>query len=222
MDERRSNRRWALIAVTVLAVVAVSWLLASERLNTAAFTNALGFKPAAQNTSAGATKPICSQVIVPTGADCIPQHMANLPPDPGEAGKATIDGIDADKDGVRDDVQRFIFEQWPESERARRVLYEVAKVTLMRVHHGGDLGKEETRKLMPQIMRASACFVGSPNYDEMTNQSASERVRVKVTNTPERWLRAAEFDQHLAHNVYAPADESTAQACGFDPAALPN
>ena len=31
-----------------------------------------------------------------------------LPPDPGEAGKQTLEGIDSDNDGVRDDVQRYI------------------------------------------------------------------------------------------------------------------
>jgi hypothetical protein len=31
-----------------------------------------------------------------------------LPPDPGEAGKQTLEGIDSDNDGVRDDVQRWI------------------------------------------------------------------------------------------------------------------
>jgi len=30
-----------------------------------------------------------------------------LPPDPGEAGKQTLEGIDSDNDGVRDDVQRL-------------------------------------------------------------------------------------------------------------------
>jgi len=134
----------------------------------------------------------------------------------------SIDGIDADKDGVRDDVQRFIFEQWPESERARRVLYEIAKIGLMQVHHGGDLGKEETRKLAPQIMRASICYMGNTQSPALINQSAAERVRAKVTNTPERWLRAAEFDQHLAHNVYELPNETPTEACGFDLAALPN
>lgn len=31
-----------------------------------------------------------------------------LPPDPGELGKLTLEGIDSDGDGVRDDVQRWI------------------------------------------------------------------------------------------------------------------
>ncbi len=29
----------------------------------------------------------------------------NLPPDPGEVGKLTLQGVDSDEDGVRDDVQ---------------------------------------------------------------------------------------------------------------------
>lgn len=40
-----------------------------------------------------------------------------LPPDPGEAGKATLLGIDSDNDGVRDDIQRWIVQnygQYPE------------------------------------------------------------------------------------------------------------
>lgn len=31
-----------------------------------------------------------------------------LPPDPGDAGKATLEGIDSDHDGIRDDIQRYI------------------------------------------------------------------------------------------------------------------
>lgn len=31
-----------------------------------------------------------------------------LPPDPGEAGKQTLEGTDSDNDGVRDDIQRWI------------------------------------------------------------------------------------------------------------------
>ena len=116
---------------------------------------AIGLKP--PSVERAKSKPVCSQAIVPTGADCIPQHMADLPPDPGEAGKATIDGIDADKDGVRDDVQRYIWENWPDSERARRVLFAVAKTKQLEVHHGGDLGPEETRKLAPELLENGIC-----------------------------------------------------------------
>lgn len=42
-----------------------------------------------------------------------------LPPDPGEAGKATLDGIDDDSDGVRDDIQRFIAFSYPAVDQAQ-------------------------------------------------------------------------------------------------------
>jgi hypothetical protein len=45
-----------------------------------------------------------------------------LPPDPGEAGKQTLVGIDSDNDSVRDDVQRWIVLNFIESELAINVL----------------------------------------------------------------------------------------------------
>lgn len=35
-------------------------------------------------------------------------HSERVPPDPGDAGKQTLAGIDSDYDGVRDDVQRYL------------------------------------------------------------------------------------------------------------------
>ncbi|MCJ2544611.1 hypothetical protein [Thermostichus vulcanus] len=51
----------------------------------------------------------------------------NLPPDPGEEGKRTLEGIDADGDGVRDDVQRAIYRLEPRDERKRRAMLQYAK-----------------------------------------------------------------------------------------------
>lgn len=45
-----------------------------------------------------------------------------LPPDPGTPGKATLGGLDSDHDGVRDDVQRSIVLNHPESESIRAAL----------------------------------------------------------------------------------------------------
>ena len=56
------------------------------------------------------------------------QYLANLPPDPGAAGKATLAGIDAGGDGVRDDVQRWIALTYPNSQKTRAVLTQRVKV----------------------------------------------------------------------------------------------
>jgi len=52
---------------------------------------------------------------------------SSLPPDPGEAGKATLAGIDSDGDGVRDDVQRWIATTYPNSEKIRAALRQLAQ-----------------------------------------------------------------------------------------------
>ena len=63
--------------------------------------------------------------IIPDDTDIVPE---GLPPDPGEAGKVTVEGIDSDGDGVRDDVQRYIaLEQTDEGIQA--ILMDYAKIT---------------------------------------------------------------------------------------------
>ncbi|MCJ2544664.1 hypothetical protein [Thermostichus vulcanus] len=57
----------------------------------------------------------------------------NLPPDPGEEGKRTLEGIDADGDGVRDDVQRAIYRLEPRDERKRRAMLQYAKALQRRM-----------------------------------------------------------------------------------------
>ena len=42
-----------------------------------------------------------------------------LPPDPGEEGKKALLGIDTDGDGVRDDIQRYIYFTYPDDKKLR-------------------------------------------------------------------------------------------------------
>jgi len=42
-----------------------------------------------------------------------------LPPDPGKEGKETLLGIDTDGDGVRDDIQRYIYFTYPDDKKLR-------------------------------------------------------------------------------------------------------
>ena len=51
----------------------------------------------------------------------------NLPPDPGEEGKKTLLGIDTDGDGVRDDIQRYIYFTYPDDKKLRLGLTFYAK-----------------------------------------------------------------------------------------------
>jgi len=50
----------------------------------------------------------------------------NLPPDPGAEADKTVQGIDANKNGIRDDVELAIFKAYPDSAKTRAVLLQYA------------------------------------------------------------------------------------------------
>jgi hypothetical protein len=61
-----------------------------------------------------------------------------LPPDPGEAGKATLEGLDSDHDGVRDDLQREIVFMYPDRDEVRRLLRAEMKIKQQILTTSGD------------------------------------------------------------------------------------
>ncbi|MBA2547240.1 MAG: hypothetical protein H0V16_02130 [Burkholderiaceae bacterium] len=223
MDKRKSNVRWTLAALAVAAVLtAIVLMMEQPPPAIASVKSALGLQ---RDTAADAprAKPICTSPVNPNVAvpiDCIPQHLANLPPDPGPAGMKTIEGIDSDKDGVRDDVQRFIAENYGDSQRAVLALTGLAKLALKEVELGDSVSKEQAKTLAPEIMKATVCFSRSVS-EELINRRASELVQIKVTNTPERYERLQKFENLLA-GVYPLNTAPTPEVCGYDPALLPN
>jgi len=52
----------------------------------------------------------------------------NLPSDPGEAADDTVEGIDVNKNGIRDDVELAVFREYPNSAQTRAVLLQYALV----------------------------------------------------------------------------------------------
>ncbi len=50
----------------------------------------------------------------------------NLPPDPGSEADKTVQGIDANNNGIRDDVELAIFKEYPKSAKTRAVLLQYA------------------------------------------------------------------------------------------------
>ncbi|MSU45327.1 MAG: hypothetical protein EXS47_01730 [Candidatus Zambryskibacteria bacterium] len=57
----------------------------------------------------------------------------NLPPDPGGEADKTIQGVDANKNGIRDDVELAIFKEYPNSAKTRAVLLQYALALQMEV-----------------------------------------------------------------------------------------
>lgn len=57
----------------------------------------------------------------------------NLPPDPGAEADKTVAGIDANANGIRDDVELAIFKEYPNSAKTRAVLLQYALALQMEV-----------------------------------------------------------------------------------------
>ncbi len=221
MDKSKSKVRWALAALAgVVVVLAVLLMMERPPAAIASVKSAVGLQRVAAAKGPVPTKPICSQVIVPAG-DCIPQHMANMPPDPGPEGTKTIEGIDSDKDGVRDDVQRYIAENYGHSERAVMALREIAKGAQQQILIADSVSGEEAKEIGNASMKRVACFTRSVN-EEIVFSGAIGKLVTEVTNTPERYARKGKFEVLAANRFYELPMDATSLLCGYDPEKLSN
>lgn len=91
--------------------------------------------------------------VVPAAAT--PRRQA-LPPDPGADGDATVAGTDSDKDGLRDDVQRYIVLTYPDDLRTQRALGQLARSIQAAVLDAESRGASESHA--HRVARAIECL----------------------------------------------------------------
>jgi hypothetical protein len=70
-----------------------------------------------------------------------------LPPNPGEAGKETVEGIDADQNGVRNDIDRYIVFTYPDSAKIREALKQEARELQVFLRDADDKAKSRANAL---------------------------------------------------------------------------
>lgn len=142
---------------------------------------------------------------------CDPNRDAHLPPDPGEAGKQTIAGIDSNNNGVRDDVERHIYHAYPNDKEARALLTGNA-VTLQRLLQVSDEDSNQNvlADTFDSYLAAQVCLIALLGDSAADAFDGLKRV---VVNTPDR-IRAY-FDAHdsTAGGFYQ-VPENLEDACG--------
>lgn len=133
-----------------------------------------------------------------------------LPPDPGDAGKASLAGIDSDGDGVRDDVERSIVFSNPGSERIRG-----AQTFLAR----------ELQKLLTATADSQALFDSGQCLSYVASLSATPNtdyyaeVFTAQVNTAER---LAKFRSRTGTQVTFQLSSDRAKSCPFNVASMEN
>jgi len=146
-----------------------------------------------------------------------PAVLAALPPDPGDAGKKTLAGIDTDHDGVRDDVQRWIAIHYSNSEKTRAALKQKARALQAFIEDGNDPAK--ARRDAVAIDKASECLSSFADDAFYINHDFD----AVVLNTYPRLHSYLDIDKKYGG---APTSDSRRghwkQSCDFNPDAMKN
>jgi hypothetical protein len=115
-----------------------------------------------------------------------------LPPDPGEAGKQTLQGVDSDADGLRDDIQRWIAISFRDDLRTRRALIQKtladqASVMASNVEEDSIIAGRNRLDALQCLMA-----VRPEDYDSVDTQLrgvvANTRARVAALLKSNNWL----------------------------------
>lgn len=144
----------------------------------------------------------------------------NLPSDPGLESDKTVQGIDANKNGIRDDVELAIFKEYPNSAKTRAVLLQYALALQMEVVQP-IVNKETVTEIVREQSRASLCIgeiLSRKNIDKFMRDANSLDffVKEKQFNTQERKKDRTSFFENLGS--YA----SLERVCDIDYSTLPN
>ena len=136
-----------------------------------------------------------------------------VPPDPGAAGKQTLQGIDADGDGVRDDVQRFLAQQYGDDLKTYNSAKKVAISLQKEIEVGSGNDREAARKQFNQYIIAMACLRQARgdvnNYSRSEQDSkVNKKLFALVDNTPARLAAANHADDLSAGMVFMGINEN--------------
>ena len=141
---------------------------------------------------------------------------SGLPPDPGEAGMATLEGIDSDQDGIRDDIQRYIALTYPDSQKTRAALRQFT----LAFHEAILKSPDEASALnnVEDMHRAQEClwYIHSRSSIKM-----SDSLMAEYLNTMARSRAYLAYNSKLGGHVFGGKDfDEYKTSCTFEPDAM--
>jgi len=145
----------------------------------------------------------------------------NLPPDPGVEADKTVAGIDANKNGIRDDVELAIFKEYPDSAKTRAVLLQYALVLQMEMTLPFLSKETATAIVEDNESRADICVWSLSSRSDMDKFTADIEkyrnfVKQRQVNTEERKNYVHDFYRYVG------SYSSSNEGCDLDPATFSN
>lgn len=122
----------------------------------------------------------------------------NLPPDPGVEADKTVVGIDANENGIRDDVEIAVFKEYPNSAKTRAVLLQYAMVLQLETELNID--KETATTIAEKESKSYDCIgqIVPRNNDDIQKIEAYRKfVETNQLNTTERKDLKIAFDNKV-------------------------
>ena len=144
----------------------------------------------------------------------------NLPPSPGAEADKTVQGIDANKNGIRDDVELAIFKEYPNSAKTRAVLLQYALTLQMQMTLPIVNKETVTATVEDNKSRADVCFWALSSRSDMKKFIADIDyyrgfVESRQFNTEQRKKSLHDFYEYLG------SYSSSNEGCDLNIATLP-
>jgi hypothetical protein len=136
---------------------------------------------------------VSSESPANTREETITDTLNNLPANPGEEGQLTLSGIDADYDGVRDDVQIAINERYSEDEVKQLALKQSAKAFQNAIAASRLSDPSSIIDASADILQSMSCL-----YKVMEDPTSEiSFIENSVINTTERSDAYIDFNESL-------------------------
>jgi hypothetical protein len=133
-----------------------------------------------------------------------------FPPDPEENGKKTIEGIDSDRDGVRDDVQRWIHALYPDDTEKRMALRQWAR--FFQHSLSKEFGEQTRLENLKKLGRAIDCEF-KVFKDVYQSDYEVRHLQAKSLNTYERTARYFDNDWKVTSEEMSGDRKKDTQPC---------
>lgn len=142
-----------------------------------------------------------------------------LPPDPGEAGKATLVGVDTDRDGLRDDVQIWIANAAPDSKKTRTALRQYAMYVQSYLAVSAD--PEKARVAIQEAAKGQLCLTSVASL--MRAMQLRRALKAEMLDTKERTTAELAANATFSgQSIHVSAADAPGAVCKFDPALMEN
>jgi len=127
-----------------------------------------------------------------------------LPPDPGEVGKQTLLGIDSNNDGIRDDVERWIYKTY--NHPIERAIFMQTARAYQVVITDPEKARENVQVMHNAVDCESYWSLNAKENNESfwldEYRSLSKEIKPIQFNTAERFLAYQAYNHNLSGGVY--------------------